>query len=101
VLRRVLIATVRDKGICPCPRCLVTKGKIDKIGYVQDAKDRILNARTYGMSRNLMARARDLIYRLGYGVSSAAVDRLLKPASLVPTLVGHIARRVCSWLKLI
>jgi hypothetical protein len=83
---RMLIASIREKGLCPCPRCMVLKSNIDKIGFVQDAKDRLATARSY--CQRLISRAREFIYEMGYGVTSAAVERLLKPQSLVPTLVG-------------
>jgi hypothetical protein len=63
----------------------VIKSSIDKIGYLQDTRNRITNARSY--SQDLITRARDFVYKLGYGVTSAAVERLLKTQSLVPTLV--------------
>jgi hypothetical protein len=82
----VLLAAIRSKGICPCPRCLVPKVSIDQVGYLRDAQRRISNARTY--VGDLVIRAREFIYKLGYGVTSAAVERLLHPRSLVPTLVS-------------
>jgi hypothetical protein len=82
---RILIATIRDKGLCPCPRCLVRKSEIDKLGQKLDARYRINQARTY--LGNTIASARDFIYKLGYGIRSAAVERLLKEQSLVPTPV--------------
>jgi hypothetical protein len=89
VVDRVLIAAIRDKGLCPCPRCLIPKVKVDKIGHLQDSSDRITKARSY--SHNLITLARDFVYKLGYGVTSAAIDRLLKPTSLVPTYVGCVS----------
>jgi hypothetical protein len=89
VAHRVLIAAVRDKGLCPCPRCLVPKAKVDKIGYLQDSRDRIKKARSY--SHDLITRARDFVYKLGFNVKSAAIDRLLKSTSLVPTYVSCFA----------
>jgi hypothetical protein len=44
---RVLIATIRDKGLCPCPRCFVLKSEIDKLGQKLDARYRITQARSY------------------------------------------------------
>ena len=83
---RVLVGTVRDKGICPCPRCFVLKSEIDKVGQKLDARYRITQARAY--IGDLIASARNFIYKLGYGVGSAAVERLLKKQSWVPTRVG-------------
>jgi hypothetical protein len=55
------------------------------VGQVQDSRTRISKARTY--VGDLVRRARDFIFKLGRGVTSAAVERLLKPNSWVPTLV--------------
>jgi hypothetical protein len=82
---RVLIATIRNKGICPCPRCLVSKANLDKIGHVQDKQSRTTNVRTY--ARYWVTRAREFIYKLGRGVTSTAVENVLTAHSLVPTLV--------------
>ena len=32
----VLLATIHDKGLCPCPSCLIPKVKTDLMGQVQD-----------------------------------------------------------------
>jgi hypothetical protein len=82
---RVLLATVRDKGLCPCPRCLIRKVDIDKVGQKRDSRDRITKARTY--LSDVIRTARRFIYDLGFNIDSAAVERVLKPQSLVPTLV--------------
>ena len=82
---RVLLATVRDKGLCPCPRCLICKVDIDKVGQKRDSCDRITKARTY--LGDMIQTARRFIYDLGFNIDSAAVERVLKPQSLVPTLV--------------
>jgi hypothetical protein len=53
---------------------------------VRDAKIRISNARSY--AGTLVHRARNFIYNLGYGVTSAAVERVLMAESWVPTPVS-------------
>ena len=50
-----------------------------------DTRYRITQARIY--LGNIITTARDFIYKQGYGVTSAAVERLLKEKSLVPTRV--------------
>ena len=35
---RALLATIRDKGLCPCPWCLVPKSKLDQTGMKRDSK---------------------------------------------------------------
>ena len=51
-------------------------------------KARISQLRTY--LRNKIAAARDAIYNLGIPIKGAAVERLLKDHSLVPTLVSPV-----------
>ena len=85
-LCRVLLASVRDKGVCPCPRCLVRKSEIDKIGQKIDARNRLSKARQY--IGNVIQSARRFIYTLGLNVHGAAVERLLFEQSLVPTRVS-------------
>ena len=83
---RVLLAGVRNNGDCPCPRCLVKKRDIGKIGQALDLRSRVSNARLYVGEK--IKDARDFIFKLGYNVGSAAVERLLSEHSWVPTLVG-------------
>jgi len=44
-----------------------------------------MQARSY--LGDLVLRARECIYKLGYSVVAAGIERMLKPLSLVPTLV--------------
>lgn len=83
---RVLLATIRDQGICPCPRCLVPKSGLDQVGLKSDGKIRIDKARKYGMET--VKKARRAIYALGMPIGGAHVQQLLKATSAVPTLVS-------------
>ena len=83
---RVLLAGVRNNGDCPCPRCLVKKRDISKIGQALDLRSRISNTRLYVGEK--IKDARDFIFNLGYNIGSAAVERLLSEHSWVPILVG-------------
>ncbi|KAJ3825180.1 hypothetical protein F5880DRAFT_1611327 [Lentinula raphanica] len=65
---KVLLATIRDKGKCPCPRCLVEKVALD-----------LLNARNF-------------IYRSGLPINRTAVDNLLKATSSIPTVNAFVDR---------
>jgi len=76
---------VRDKGVCPCPRCLIHKGDIDKIGQKVDSRNRLTKARQY--VGDIIQSARRFIYQLGLNVDDAAVERLLHKHSWVPTCV--------------
>ena len=83
-----MLATIRDQGLCPCPRCLVSKSKTDKVGLAADMKTRIEKARRY--LGDAVNEARKSIYKLGLPIGGAAVERLLKPTSSVPTKVSTI-----------
>ncbi|KAH9914268.1 hypothetical protein B0H21DRAFT_896115 [Amylocystis lapponica] len=83
---KVLIATLRDKGRCPCPRCLVTMDCVPQLGTSEDRAVRETLARKDDAERQLqVSAARDLIYKDGYVVNSEKVDELLKEHSLIPT----------------
>ena len=86
---RVLLATIRDMGDRPCPRCLVPKDKLDLMGTLVDKGYRIgQGVRVY--FKNIVEKARQLIYRKAKGITSVAVENLLKETSSVPTIVRCI-----------
>ena len=89
---RVLIATIRDMGGCPCPRCTIKKECLYALGTTGDTADRILKVRRDDVNfRSIVQEARDNIYRKGYALQSEpGVERLLKESSLVPTLVSNL-----------
>jgi hypothetical protein len=85
---RVLLASIRDKGCRPCPRCLVFKQEIKNLGLPKDRQQRVQFARVDNLQRlNKISSARRIIYEDNYLVNSAAVERILKEESLVPTSV--------------
>ena len=86
ILHRALLATIRDQGLCPCPRCTIPKTDLDRLGTKRDADSRNRSVREY--LRHKIVLARMWIYEMGHGIASAAVEKLLKPLSLVPTMVG-------------
>ncbi|KAL1939913.1 hypothetical protein VTO73DRAFT_9613 [Trametes versicolor] len=77
---KVLLATVRDMGNCPCPRCLVLKSDIHLVARQAD-----VNA------------ARALIYNKGKGITSVPVERYLKETSQVP-VINAFSERLKPWL---
>lgn len=56
------------------------------MGLIYDLKLRVRLARTYLFDK--IMRARDFIFNKGHMVGSAAVERLCKPQSIVPTMVS-------------
>lgn len=89
---RILLASIRNLGDCPCPRCEIPLSKVHNIGMSLDRTQRRTKARIDDASRRAkVGSARSLIYEHGHLVNSAQVERILKPKSLVPTAVriGH------------
>ena len=82
------MATIRDNGLCPCPRCLTPKTHLDWMGWIPDFNFRNSNVREYLLEK--VQAARDLVYRLGHSVAGTRVNGLLKLTSSVPTLVGAV-----------
>ncbi|KAH8093841.1 hypothetical protein BXZ70DRAFT_897117 [Cristinia sonorae] len=83
---KVLVATLRDKGTCPCVRCLVKFPEIPNMGTPEDMAIRSETARQDDTARQEMVEtARKLIYEEGYVVNSKHVEDLLKATSAVPT----------------
>ncbi|KZT38989.1 hypothetical protein SISSUDRAFT_1128360 [Sistotremastrum suecicum HHB10207 ss-3] len=90
---KVLIATIRDKGLCPCPRCLVKKKDIGHLGLPEDLRTRNEDLRKNGAQyRSRVSQSRSAIYSQGKGLTSKAVDDLLKEFSEVPTTNAFIER---------
>lgn len=88
IVHRVLIATIRDFGTCPCPRCKISKDLIPSMGTPADRTLRVVSARRDNEARRAaVASARMLINEKGYVVNSERVEVLLSGESLVPTEV--------------
>ena len=84
-LIRVLIATIKSLGRCPCPRCFVRKDQIGDMGTVNDTKRRE-NIRTDNQERQeKVETARKGIFQKGCAVASKVFDTLLGMTSIVPT----------------
>ncbi|EIW80786.1 hypothetical protein CONPUDRAFT_57709 [Coniophora puteana RWD-64-598 SS2] len=83
---KVLIATVRDFGGCPCPFCTMPKDHIPRLGTKRDWVERAEGARIDDSERqSKVQQARDLIYRRGLALGNTQVEDYLKPQSWVPT----------------
>ncbi|TDL14712.1 hypothetical protein BD410DRAFT_696303, partial [Rickenella mellea] len=84
---KVVIALIRNLGGCPCPRCLIPLKEVGQVGTPKDMELRQTRKRcdTHA-SRFDVKRAREIVYNLKYTVNGDAVDKILKPESLVPTI---------------
>ncbi|KZV98181.1 hypothetical protein EXIGLDRAFT_607198 [Exidia glandulosa HHB12029] len=83
---KVILASIKDKGRCLCPRCLVTRGEIHKLGQKLDDRRRVNKAREDTPRRRAkVAEARKNIYEKGYVVDSkAALPEMLQNESMTP-----------------
>jgi len=88
-LCRIIIASIRDLGSCPCPRCLIPFSLVPDMGTANDMKLRKSLARVDNEERrHKVQMARQLIYNKRYVVNSKVVEGILKKESLVPTTVS-------------
>src|SRR5258705_12550567 len=88
IIRRIVLASIRDIGLCPCPRCLIPLARLQNMGMVQDMKQHSSLAQVDDeVRRDKVVTAQDIIYKKNYAVDSAPVERLLKEQSLVPNSV--------------
>ena len=84
---RVLLAMIWDKGICPCPRCMIPKKDFCCLGFISDASQWISKIHLY--LHNQVAAACNAIYKLGAPIKGAFPESQLKDFSLVPTFVCY------------
>ncbi|KAG2055217.1 hypothetical protein BDR06DRAFT_982075 [Suillus hirtellus] len=78
---KVLIATIRQLGGCPCPRCLIPMGQLHNLGMPRDRQQHATLVRSDSSRSHLVSTACNLIYEKNHGVDSTAVEALLKPDS--------------------
>lgn len=94
MLYRALMATIKNNGNCPCPRCKVRKQDISKLGMKSDMASRRSETYKTGIRKDdlhyraIISSSRKVVYENDYGVDSKAIDRILKAESLVPTSVS-------------
>ena len=87
--KRVLLACVRNLGLCPCPRCLIKKEYIKGLGTMVDGQRRA-NLWTWSKRyQRTVETAREIVYKRGYAVNSKAVDRVIGSESFTPTRVSQ------------
>ncbi|KAJ7149300.1 hypothetical protein C8R43DRAFT_1128654 [Mycena crocata] len=83
---KVLLATIRNLGKAPCPRCYICKEDIHELGMVRDDNKRETLARTDEHIQNgTIRRIRDWIYKAGRNVKSTTFDFFLLARSWTPT----------------
>jgi hypothetical protein len=87
---RILLATMRSRGLCICPRCLMPLSRFGEMGMVRDTNFRKAEPRVDGEEwRSDVRSARKVIYEENYAIDNATVESMLKDRSWVPTTVSH------------
>ncbi|KAF5348418.1 hypothetical protein D9757_014394 [Collybiopsis confluens] len=92
---KMLLICCKCLGLHPCGECNISKDKIFCLGTVLDrgTRDR-LRRQDSELFQNKVERARELIFKKGYSISSKAIDYLLGNHSWTPTRVTNQERRV-------
>ncbi|KAF5344215.1 hypothetical protein D9757_014413 [Collybiopsis confluens] len=92
---KMLLICCKCLGLHPCGECNISKDKIFRLGTVLDrgTQDR-LRRQDSELRQNKVERARELIFKKGYSISSKAIDYLLGDHSWTPTRVTNQERRV-------
>ncbi|CAA7270389.1 unnamed protein product [Cyclocybe aegerita] len=85
---KVLLATIHDKGLSPCPQCLTPKTRINQMGLQQDSNFQVQHPWTY--LGDFVCRAREWIYKMARPIGGTWVEDLLKPTSSVPTVNAFV-----------
>jgi len=87
----MLMTCLRYLAACPCPRCLLLKSKIPRIGSNTDQIQRLKLARVDSNARRgKIEIARRFMFEQGINVTSKRLDALLQDQSLVPTRVSSL-----------
>jgi hypothetical protein len=95
-LRRILLASIRNLGRRPCPRCLVPLDRTHLLGSEYDMRTRQERPRNWDHQHQFdLETVRRFIYESNMQVNSSAVEKLLYEDSLVPTVVTHAKYSHC------
>lgn len=82
------LATVRNMGLCLCPRCTIRTDRVHNLGMKNDRKHRISKARVDNdIRRKRVDKACDAIYTLNRPVDCTLAENELKEESYIPTKV--------------
>jgi hypothetical protein len=83
---RILIATIKNMGQCPCPRCFTGLMDIQHLGRAGDTERRAETRKPTKALFVAIRKARKSVFK-GYKVSGSRVEWLLGGGSRVPTNV--------------
>jgi len=94
---RVLLAGIKSRGNCLCPRCLIPLDRIQNMGMPRDRQQRVTLKRIDNERRHYdIENARRLIYERNYAVNSKTLAKFLNTESWVPTLVRMLTLIFCN-----
>jgi hypothetical protein len=94
---RILLATIKFLGQCPCPHCLVKKIDVCKMGMKLDMRRRVTREHIDNVTRRQhVEEARALIFQLGVLVDGACVKAILNDESYVPICVSNLCTLLCK-----
>ncbi|KAF8263216.1 hypothetical protein EI94DRAFT_1807601 [Lactarius quietus] len=83
-LEKVLLSTIKNLGLAPCPRCLIKKKDISNVGTRSDARKR--GPRTDDNQRcKAIEEAHKTMFEKGSAITSKQVQKHLNAHSMVPT----------------
>ncbi|KZV88625.1 hypothetical protein EXIGLDRAFT_751594 [Exidia glandulosa HHB12029] len=83
---KMLMATLRDNGALPCPRCHVKKTNIHQLGTPEDRNTRTIDARKHdGFWRSTVSKVRGWILKGTCALAGKIVEMRLQEWSWVPT----------------
>ncbi|KAF8833191.1 hypothetical protein BDN67DRAFT_917478, partial [Paxillus ammoniavirescens] len=81
---KVLLASIKFLGACLCPRCVVKKAEVSKMGMKADMQCRATHRVDDDRHRHHIEQAHQLIFEAGIPVDGAHVKAILGDESLVP-----------------
>ena len=85
---RMLMTCLKYLSSCPCPRCLLLRTKISRIGSKSDTRDRLKLVRVDSETRRKRVDlARRLLFEKGVNITSTRIKDILEGGSLTLTRV--------------
>ena len=83
----MLLTAIRALGQCCCPRCFIKVSEISELGTEKDSERRAHIRKDTQSQWNLVARARNMIFKQGLLLNGTKVESILKKQSWVPVQV--------------
>lgn len=92
---RIILASIKNLGKYPCPRCKVQMEHVSRMGEPEDRLVRVETSRFDDRSRReAVESARDLIFKKNLAVTNNTVENLLSVGSYLPIDVRSLAYHI-------